>query len=78
MSSWKNHFQTLLSADHPIDPNIHINIVFDIHPEISTDTFSQSEGDKVINAMEPGKAPGLDKLTLTLWKLPEVRKVFKF
>ena len=77
LATWKDHFQTLLSADHPSDPNVHINPVFDIHTEISPEEFSQDEIDKALNVMKPGKAPGLDGLTLDLWKLPKVRKVLR-
>jgi len=63
MTSLKNLFQTLLYADKSSDPNIQINTVFETHPEISIDIFSQTEVDKVLSAMKP------------VWKLPEVRKV---
>ena len=77
LAMWKDHFQTLLSADQPSDSSISIDPVFDVHAEISIEAFSIAEVDKALKVMKPAKAPGLDGLTLDLWKLPKVRRILR-
>ena len=77
LAMWKDHFQTLLSADQPSDSSISIDPVFDVHAEISIEGFSIAEVEKALKVMKPGKAPGLDGLTLDLWKLPKVRRILR-
>ena len=77
LNIWKNHFQNLLSTDNESDSDFHCEKIYDIHPEISTGEFSTEEINKALTEMKPGKAPGLDGLTLELWKLPKVREYLR-
>ena len=67
---WKDHFQNLLSVNKN-DSQAQFDCVnlFDINPEISTAEFSQKEITDSLKAMKHNKAPGLDGLTLEVWKL---------
>jgi len=70
-------FSKLLSVER--NDNIDFNCVklFDIYPEISTAEFSEDKTVKVIMAMKQDKAPGLDGLTLDVWKLKNMQKYLK-
>ena len=66
---WKDHFQNLLSINKN-DNQTQFDCVklFDISPETSTAEFSQKKITDSLKAMKPNKAPGLDVLTLEVWK----------
>ena len=75
---WKDHFQNLLSANK-MDDQAQFDCVklFDINPEISTAEFSQKEITDSLKAMKPNKTPGLDGLTLGVWKLEKTQKYLR-
>ena len=75
---WKDHFQNLLSVNKN-DDQVQFDYVklFDINPEISTAEFSQKEITDSLKAIKPNKAPGLDGLTLEVWKLEKTQKYLR-
>ena len=75
---WKDHFKNLLSVDRN-DNSADFEAVkqFDTHRDIRTDEFSEDEIIKAIKEMKNDKAPGLDGLTLDVWKLQNTQKYLK-
>ena len=75
---WKEHFQNLLSVDRNDDSdNFDCVQQFDIRPDINTAEFSEDEITVALKAMKSDKAPGLDGLTLDVWKLQKSQKYLK-
>ena len=75
---WKEHFQNLLSVDRNDDSdNFDCVQQFDIRPDINTSEFSEDEITVALKAMKSDKAPGLDGLTLDVWKLQKSQKYLK-
>ena len=66
-----------LRPDNTTDIDVEIEQVSELHPEISTAEFFAEEANIALKAMKPDKSPGLDGLTLNLWKLPKVRTYLK-
>ena len=75
---WKEHFQNLLSVDINDDSdNFDCVQQFDIRPDINTAEFSEDEITVALKAMKSDKVPGLDGLTLDVWKLQKSQKYLK-
>ena len=75
---WKEHFQNLLSVDRNDDSDNFDSVQqFDIRPDINTAEFSEDEITVALKAMKSDKAPGLDGLTLDVWKLQKSQKYLK-
>ena len=79
LNTWKEHFQNLLTVDrNGIDDDLfNCRKQFDTNPDISISEFSEDEIIKAIEAMKADKAPGLDSLTLDVWKLKKTQKHLK-
>ena len=75
---WKEHFQNLLSVDRNDDSdNFDCVQQFDIRPDINSAEFSEDEITVALKAMKSDKVPGLDGLTLDVWKLQKSQKYLK-